>query len=318
MTTPSTTAPADHVRTSRGSGIATFMGLAHTRDLNGIDAAIFGIPFDSGGTPGSRWAPRLIRDVSALLRPAHAWHQLDIFSHIAAVDYGDVAVQPPLVERTLDAITRMAVEIAEAGAIPIGIGGEHGVTLGELRAAARKGPVSLVQFDAHTDTYDVYYDDVRYSAGTPFRRAAEEGVVDAATSIMVGLRGSVYTSHDFQDARDLGYEIITADEVAELGPLAVADRIKARVGTNPTFLTFDIDALDPSCAPATGTLEIGGLTTREALAIVRSLTGIDFCGFDLVEVNPAFEGQRITAVAGATMIFEFLALIALSKLGARK
>jgi len=311
-----TNAPADHVRTARGAGISTFMGLTHSRVLDGVDVAILGIPFDSGGTPGSRWAPRLIRDVSSLLRPAHAWHGLKIFDHITVVDYGDVAVMPPMVERTLVAIEATAAAIYAGGAVPIGIGGDHGVTLGELRAAAQAGPVSLIQFDSHTDTYDVYFDDVRYTSGTPFRRAVEEGVVDGASSIMVGLRGSVYSSRDYQDARDLGYEIITAEEVAEIGPEAVATRIKARVGANPTFLTFDIDALDPSCAPATGTLETGGLTTREAQAVLRRLTGINFKGFDLVEVNPAFEGQRITAVAGATMIFEFLALVALIKAGA--
>jgi agmatinase len=306
-------APADHIRTARGGGISTFMGLPHSRDLAGVDVAIFGIPFDSGGTPGSRWAPRLIRDLSALLRASHAWHGLEIFRHIRAVDYGDVPVQPPLVDRSLGLIQATAAEIAAAGAIPIGIGGDHGVTLGELRAAAAAGPVSLVQFDAHTDTYDVYYDDVRYTSGTPFRRAAEEGVVDAGSSIMVGLRGSVYTARDYDDARDLGYEIITAEEVAEIGPAAVAERIKARVRGNRTFLTFDIDALDPAHAPATGTLETGGLTTREAQAILRRLRGIDFVGFDQVEVNPAFDGARITAAAGATIIFEFLALVAMMK-----
>ncbi len=307
------TAPADHVRTARGSGISTFMGLQNTRDLVGVDAAIFGIPFDSGGTPGTRWAPRLIRDASSLLRPAHAWHRLEIFSKINVVDYGDVSVQPPMVERSLDGIDATTSEIVAAGTLPIGIGGEHGVTLGELRAVGRDSPVSLIQFDAHTDTYDVYYDDVRYTAGTPFRRAVEEGVVAADRSIMIGLRGSVYTDRDFDDARDLGYEIITAEEVADIGPAAVAERIRARVGGSRTFLTFDIDCLDPAHAPATGTLELGGLTTREALAILRRLTGIDFVGFDLVEVNPAFDGARITAVAGATMIFEFLALVALMK-----
>lgn len=305
--------PADHVRTARGAGISTFMGLAHTRDLSGIDVAILGIPSDNGGTPGSRWAPRLVRDVSSLLRPSHAWHRLNIFDRIRAVDYGDVAVVPPSVERTHAEIARTTAAILDAGAVPIGIGGDHGITLAELRAVARGGPVSLVQFDAHTDTYDRYYDEFRYTSGTPFRRAVEEGLVDASTSVMVGLRGTVYTDRDFADAEDLGYEIIMAEEVAEIGPVAVAQRIVARVGGNPAFLTFDIDALDPSCAPATGTLETGGLTTREAQAILRRLTGVDFRGFDVVEVNPAFDGARITAVAAATMAFEFLALVALRK-----
>jgi agmatinase len=257
-----------------------------------------------------------VRDVSSLLRPASAHHQIAPFEHIGVVDYGDVPVVPGSLKRTYAAIEQSLAPLHAAGVIPICIGGDHSITLAELRAAAAvHGPPAMLQFDSHTDTYDIYYGFQRYNSGTMFRRAVEEGVVDPAHSIMVGLRGTVYTPHDYQDARDLGYATLTMDDVDALGIPGTIAAIRERVGDRPLLVTFDVDGIDPAFAPGTGTLEIGGLTTREALRIVRGLHGLRFVAFDVVEVNPPLDPTRTTAALGATMVFEFLTLVALSRAG---
>ena len=298
----------------RGAGIATFLGLEHTRDLTGVDAAIVGVPSDTGGTPGSRTAPRAMRDVSSLLRPVNAHHNAAPSQELAIIDYGDLRVIPGSLLRTYEEIVSGLRPLFAAGVIPVCLGGDHSITLAHLRAAAeRHGPVAMLQFDSHTDVYDVYYETERYNAGTPFRRSAEEGVVEPTKSMMVGLRGTVYSTHDYQDARDLGYQVRTMDDVASSGLAQIIQDIRDCVGDQPLWLTFDVDCLDPAFAPGTGTLEIGGMTTREALAIVRGLAGLNFVGFDVVEVNPMLDPGRTTAVVGATMAFEFLSLLALAR-----
>ena len=301
---------------ARGAGIATFMGLDHTRDLAGVDVAVIGVPSDTGGTPGSRTGPRAMRDVSSLLRPVNAHHNVAPMQEMRVIDYGDLMVVPGSIQRTYQEIEAGLEPFFAAGVIPVLLGGDHSITLAHLRAASKRyGPVAMLQFDSHTDVYDVYYETERYNAGTPFRRAAEEQVVAAEKSIMVGLRGTVYSTHDYQDARDLGFHVRTMDDIMELGiPRIIAD-IREIVGDHPLFVTFDVDSLDPAFAPGTGTLEIGGLTTREALTIVRALGGLNFVGFDVVEVNPPLDPGRTTAVVGATMAFEFLSLLALARAG---
>jgi agmatinase len=301
---------------ARGAGIATFMGLEHTRDLTGVDAAIVGVPSDTGGTPGSRAAPRAIRDASSLLRPVNAHHNVAPAQELRVIDYGDLPVVPGSLQRTYQEIEAGLAPFFAGGVIPVLLGGDHSLTLAHLRAAARQhGPVAMLQFDSHTDVYDVYYGTERYNAGTPFRRAAEEGVVATERSLMVGLRGTVYSTHDYQDARDLGYHVRTMDDIVAQGIPQIVQDIRATVGDHPLFVTFDVDSLDPAFAPGTGTLEIGGLTTREALAIVRALRNLSFVGFDVVEVNPMLDPGRTTAVVGATMAFEFLSLLALARNG---
>jgi agmatinase len=308
--------PQSTLTVARGAGIATFLGLPHTRDLVGIDAAIVGVPSDTGGTPGSRAAPRAIRDASSLLRPVHAHHNVAPTRDLHVIDYGDLPVVPGSLQRTYEEIDAGLVPFFKGGVVPILLGGDHSLTLAHLRAAARKyGPVAMLQFDSHTDVYDVYYGTERYNAGTPFRRAAEEGVVVTERSIMVGLRGTVYSTHDYQDARDLGYHVRTMDDIVAKGISQIVRDIRETIGDHPLFVTFDVDCLDPAFAPGTGTLEIGGLTTREALAIVRGLQGLAFAGFDVVEVNPMLDPGRTTAVIGATMAFEFLSLLALARGG---
>jgi agmatinase len=306
------------VNVARGTGIATFMGLRHIRDISGADAAIVGVPSDTGGTIGSRYAPRAIRDVSSLLRPVHAHHNIAPSTYLNVIDYGDTPVIPTSLQRTYEEMVKVLVPLHEAGVIPICLGGDHSITLGTLRAAAAKhGPVAMLQFDAHTDTYDVYYGTERYTSGTMFRRAVEEKIVDSEHSLMLGLRGTVYSTHDYQDARDLGYQMRTMDDVVELGIPRIISDIRETVGERPLFVTFDVDSLDPAYAPGTGTLEIGGLTTREALTIIRALDGLNFAGFDVVEVNPTLDPTRTTAAVGATMAFEFLTLLALLHAGDR-
>jgi agmatinase len=290
------------------------MGLPHTTKLESVDAAIIGVPSDTGGTPGSSRGPRAIRDISSLLRPANASQKTAPFSALHVVDYGDLAVVPGSLERSYAEIETGLKNVLDSSVIPLLMGGDHSITLPHLRAvASRHGPVALLLFDAHTDTYDLYYGSERYNSGTMFRRAAEEGIVDTDHSIMVGLRGTVYQPSDHDDARNLGYEVLTMDDVVELGIDQTIARIHARIGESPVFLSWDVDSLDPCYAPATGTLEIGGFSTREMLRIIRALSGLQFVGFDVVEVNPAFDGIRQTAAAGATMIFEFLTLLAMQK-----
>lgn len=303
---------SDATKTARGSGIATFMGLPYTTDLEGVDAAVIGVPSDTGGTSGSSRGPRAIRDASALLRPANASQRVSPFASLSVIDYGDLPVVPGSLERTYAGIEEGLTDVLAAGATPILMGGDHSITLPHLRAvAARHGPVALILFDAHTDTYDVYYGTERYNSGTMFRRAVEEGIVDTSHSVMVGLRGTVYKPTDYDDARDLGYDVLTMDDVARIGIDETITRIRTRVGSAQVFLSWDVDSLDPGHAPATGTIEIGGFSTREMLQVIRSLDGLNYVGFDVVEVNPAFEGIRQTAAAGATMIFEFLTLLAM-------
>lgn len=305
----------------RFSGIRTFMRLPWTGDLKqaGAQVAIMGIPFDTAASfrTGARFGPSAIRDISVLLRPSNQYHRINALETLRVVDRGDVAVVPGDIARTYASIEAEWAECAAAGAIPIGLGGDHSVTLGELRAMARRhGPLALVQFDSHTDTWDNYWG-VRYTHGTGFRRACEEGLLDTARSIQVGLRGSEYAPGDLDENRRLGFEVLVAPDLLPMSPLQVAAAIRRRVGAGPAFLSFDIDFFDPAFAPGTGTPEAGGPTSAFGLQVLRHLTGMPFVGYDVVEVLPAHDSAAITALLAATVVFEFLALIALSKPAAR-
>jgi agmatinase len=255
-----------------------------------------------------------LRDASSILRPVSAYHKLAPLQHIRAIDYGDVQVVKGALLRTYEEMEKTLAPLVQSGIIPICLGGDHSITLAELRVAAQEhGPVALLQFDSHTDVYDVYHGTERYNSGTMFRRAVEEGIVDTEHSMMVGLRGTVYSTHDYEDAVDLGYSIRTMEDVVARGIPAIIDDIRDRVDSRPLFVTFDIDCLDPAYAPGTGALEIGGFTTREILQIIRALQGLNFVGFDIVEVNPTLDPTRATAAAGVTIAFEFLTLVALAR-----
>lgn len=307
--------PKDSSMSPRFVGPRTFMRLPFENTLENVDFLIMGVPFDTAASnrTGQRYGPQSIRDFSVLLRPYNPDQDINIFDYCSGIDYGDVDVIPGNVLKTYDQITEKLEPILNKGIIPIMMGGDHSITLGHLRAFAKKyGPVSLVHFDSHSDTWKDYFGE-KYVHGTPFRRAVEEGLVDTQKSIQVGIRGPLYGPEDIQNARDLGYQVIPMREARELGIENVIDRIHKRVGNSPVFVSFDIDFLDPAYAPGTGTPEIGGPTSFEALEYVRKLDGLNIKGFDLVEVLPTYDSNEITAVAASSVIFEMVTLIALAK-----
>ncbi len=307
--------PADALESPRFCGIATFMRLPHLRTTEDVDVAIIGIPFDTATTHrvGSRFAPAAIRNCSRLLRPFNPAQGVDIFEQCSVVDYGDVDVVPGFIEKTYGKMMEQVRPLFDAGVVPIAMGGDHSVTLGELRAATKRyGKLALVQFDSHCDVWDEYFGE-KYNHGTPFRRAVEEDLISAERSIQLGIRGSLYSPSDLEDARNLGFELVTAREIAGMGIEDTIERIRRRVGDHPVFLSFDIDFVDPAYAPGTGTPEVGGPTSREALDIVRGLTGLSFVGFDLVEVIPQYDSGEITSLLAANLMYEFLSLVAKNK-----
>jgi agmatinase len=286
------------------------------REVAGVDVAAVGVPFDTATSfrPGARFGPEAIRSASALLRPWHPVLEVDVFEGRSIVDYGDLAVTPGNAIRTASQIANGLARLLAAGVVPIVLGGDHYVSLGELRAhaAACGEPVAVVLLDAHADTWDEYYGE-RYFHGTVFRRAAEEGVVAPERSVLAGMRGPLYSGDDLAGARALGYEVIADAELREIGPDGFASRVRARVAEGPAVLGFDVDVVDPAFAPGTGTPEIGGLTSFEALGFVRALAGMRFRGFDVVEVAPAYDGPgQPTAFLAAGVAWEFLALSALA------
>jgi agmatinase len=307
--------PIHHSKSPRYTGIRTYMKLPNEQTTDDVDVAVVGLPFDTAASyrTGSRFGPPAIREISMLLRPANAFHKINPFDHCSAVDYGDLPVLPGHIHESYDIISDTYQKLGQNQVIPIGLGGDHSVTLGELRGLAEvHGPLSLIQFDAHGDTWDNYWGK-KYTHGTPFRRATEEQIIDPNNSIQIGLRGTVYDPEDLNEARQLGFDIVPADELRQLSPQKLNERIKNQVGDKPVFVTFDIDFFDPAFAPGTGTPEPGGFTSFEGLDFVRHLPDLDFVGFDLVEVLPALDQSEISAQLGAAIVYEFMSLVALQK-----
>lgn len=307
--------PINSLETPRFCGIPTFMRLPQATTLEGVDAAIIGIPSDSGAPfrTGARFAPNAVRQISAMLRPINPYRSnINVFERLRMVDAGDCAVVPGYEMQSLERIADAVAVLVQAGVMPCGIGGDHSVTLAELRAvSAQHGPLALIQFDSHSDTWDKYFAEQKYSAGTPFRRAVEENIVDPEHSIQVGLRGSLFQTTDISQSLDLGYEVITTDGMFEMGMPALAQRIAERSGGRPAFLTFDMDFVDPAYAPGVQTPECGGPSARETLALLRALRDINLVGCDVVEVNPLYDGPgQVTALLAATVMAEILALAA--------
>ena len=283
-----------------------------TGRLEGVDAAIVGIPFDTGGTyrVGARFGPEHIRSASALMRPYHSGSGVAVFERLSVVDYGDLPVVPGYVEESQRRITAALLDVLRAGVIAIDLGGDHSIALPELRALAQvHGKVGLIQLDSHSDTSEEYFG-LPHTHGTPFYHAVKEGLIEPSRSIQVGLRGPVYSERDYQIPREMGIEVITGVEAHELGMEAVAERIVARAGEAKVFFSFDIDFIDPAYAPATGTPEIGGFTTWEAQSLLRRLAGLNFVAFDVVEVIPAYDVADNTSFVAANIVYEFLALLA--------
>ncbi|GBQ28172.1 agmatinase [Gluconacetobacter azotocaptans] len=288
------------------------MRLPYRQSTMGLDVALYGIPWDGGTTnrAGARHGPREVRSQSSMMRSVHHVTGLQPFRAARVADVGDLSVNPTDIEDTLERITAGVAAIVQAGAIPLGVGGDHLTTLPVLRAVARSGPVGLIQFDAHSDTNDTYFGNSPYTHGTPFRRAIEEGILDPKRMIQIGLRGSLYDPGDHDWAKAQGIRTMYMEECVHLGPERVMEEARRVVGDGPTYVTFDIDCLDPSMAPGTGTPEIGGFTTREAQQMLRLLEGVRIVGADVVEVAPPFDLSGITALAGATVLFELLCVVA--------
>jgi agmatinase len=307
--------PADSFETPRFSDVRTFMRLPNTRDLENADAAIVGAPFDTGATfrAGARFGPEGIRSASHLLRRYNPSLDVAIFDLLSVIDYGDVPVVPGYIEESYRRIEQGLEPIHGTGVTPIVLGGDHSIALPELRAAAAvHEPLALVQFDSHPDTWDSYFGE-RHTHGTPFRRAVEEGLLDTSRSIQVGMRGSIYDRGDWDDAREMGFDLVPTDEIRELGIPSVIDRIRGRTDGAKVYVSFDVDFVDPAYAPGTGTPEIGGFTSREAQEFVRGLAGLEIVGCDVVEVYPAYDHAQITALLAANVAHEFLSLLAFSK-----
>lgn len=308
---------ADARVSPRFVGIRTFMRLPYLPAPESADVVVVGVPFDTGATfrVGARFGPEAIRASSQLLRPYHPVHDVDLFAFVHAVDAGDITVVPGFTDDSFSRIERgLSDLLGKSGAVPIVLGGDHSIALPDLRAmAGRFGPLALVHVDAHQDTWDEYWGH-RYTHGTPFRRAAEEGLLDAAHSIQVGIRGPLYGPEDMRASLDLGLRVVTAAEVHEHGTAWAVRQIVARAGDRPVYVSWDIDSVDPAFAPGTGTPEVGGLTSFQAQQLLRGLAGLNLVGMELVEVLPQYDGPgATTALLAANLCWEFMALVALGR-----
>lgn len=306
--------PADSFRSPRFAQLATFMRLPHTRDVAGLDVALLGIPFDGGTSyrPGSRFAPREIRQHSSLIRPYNPALQVSPFEVLRVADVGDVDVNPIGIEDTFARVEQAVGALHDAKVIPLCVGGDHSLSLPLLRALVRRhGPVGMVHVDSHQDMWDEYFGN-KYFHGTPFRRAVEEGLLDTKRVVQIGIRGPVYADTDFDFARRHGIRWVTAQQLAREGLTWAIDQLRVVHG-GPVYLSFDIDGVDPAFAPGTGTPEVGGLTSREALELVRALVGVPLVGADVVEVSPPYDHAGITSLLAATLVFEILSVIAATR-----
>jgi agmatinase len=304
--------PIDPLVVPRYAGPATFARLPRREDVDVCDVAVLGIPFDSGVTyrPGARFGPQAVRNASRLLRSYHPALDVKPFAAQQVADAGDVACNPFDIAEAISQIEAAADETLDSSRHLLSIGGDHTIALPLLRAMHRRhGPIALLHFDAHLDTWDTYFG-AAYTHGTPFRRAWEEGLLLADRATHVGIRGPLFSPEDLEDDARFGFEIVGAMDVLDEGRQAIAEKIRGRLGEAPVYVSIDIDVLDPGFAPGTGTPEAGGLTSRELLGILRGLAGIDLVGADIVEVAPPYDTSEITAVAASHAAYELLALFA--------
>ena len=305
--------PEDSLRTPRFVGITTFMRLPYTKDLQGVDVAVLGIPFDTGSPfrVGCRFGPSAVRAMSLMLRPINPYQNLNVFEECAIVDYGDADVVPGYLPESFERIEAALAPLVARRVIPIGIGGDHSIALPELRALGRRhGPLAVLHFDSHTDTWDTYFAGQRHSAGTRCRRGVEEGLIDAHASMQIGMRGSLFSSQDIEQSLALGYEVVSTDQMLDASVDTLARRILAKFRGRRVFLSFDLDVVDPAFAPGVQTPEAGGPSARDVLRLLRSLRGLDLAGADVVEMNPNYDPGQISALLAATVVAEILALIA--------
>jgi agmatinase len=297
-------------------GQTPFFRLPAARDVANADVALLGVPHDGGTTyvPGARFAPYQVRRVSALVQGHHPVHEIDVFSRVRCVDAGNIVFPPFDREAMRTEVESEIRQLAAALVTPVVIGGDHSITLPILRALARKhGPMAVVHFDAHLDvsTADVWGDEFHH--GTPIRHAIDEGLIEAGQLYQIGIRGPRGSANDTDLLRARDHTLISADQVAERTPRRVCAELRERIGSRPVYVTFDIDAIDPAFAPGTGTPVPGGLSAREALALIRGLVGLDVRGADLVEYCPPLDHADITAHLSAHLVWEMLAVIALAR-----
>jgi agmatinase len=305
--------PIDSSTTPRFAGPATFARLPRIDQVPKADIVVAGVPFDSGVSyrPGARFGPEHVRESSRLLRPYNPALDVLPFEAAQVVDAGDIAVNPFDIREALDTVEAAALDLTSDGARLVTIGGDHTIALPLLRAAAeRHGPVALLHFDAHLDTWDTYFG-AEFTHGTPFRRAVEEGLLDTEAISHVGTRGPLYGKKDLEDDRRFGFGIVTSSDVYRDGADATVEKLRDRLGDRPVYVSVDIDVLDPAHAPGTGTPEAGGMTSRELLEIIRGLRGLHLVGADVVEVSPPYDHAGITGVAAAHVAYDLVSLLAL-------
>ncbi|GAA1874787.1 agmatinase [Paeniglutamicibacter psychrophenolicus] len=301
----------------RYAGFATFARLPRFEDVAKVDVGILGVPFDAGVTyrPGARFGPSHIRQASRLLRSYNPVIELDPFREIQVADCGDVACNPFAIDEALVQIQAAVDSYLDAGTRLVVLGGDHTVALPVLRAIAKKhGPVAVVHFDAHLDTWDTYFGE-SYTHGSPFRRASEEGLIDRQASVHVGTRGPIYSADDLTADRNLGFTPIHVREFLRRPLDSIIEEILALVGTRPLYVSIDIDVLDPAHAPGTGTPEPGGLTSRELLEMIRAFAGANLVSADIVEVAPAYDHAEITGFAAASIAYELISVMASHSFG---
>ena len=303
----------------RFAGVPTFMRLPHITaddpDYSKVDIGIIGVPWDGGTTnrPGARHGPRQLRDLSTMIRAAHPVSGLRPFEMFNCADLGDVGPNPADLDDSMQRVSAAFTTLKQDGIIPLTAGGDHLISLPILRGLASDGPLGMVHFDAHTDLFKDYFDGTQYTHGTPFRRAIEEGLLDPKRVIQIGIRGTMYDDEDIRWGREQGVTIITIDDFMTRGIDDVMSEARQVVGTQPTYVSYDIDFIDPAFCPGTGTPEIGGPNTWQAQQVVRQLEGLNLVGADLVEVSPPFDQSGGTAWVGASIMFELLCQLVASK-----
>jgi len=315
MTESAPRGPADATRVPRFAGPATFARLPRIDEVSSVDVSVVGVPFDSGVSyrPGARFGPGHIRASSKLLRPFNPALAVEPFRELQVADAGDVAVNPFDIAEAITQIEAASDALRADGAKLLTIGGDHTIALPLLRSLSRDhGKIAVLHFDAHLDTWDTYFG-APYTHGTPFRRASEEGLLDLERCLHMGTRGPLYSNQDLEDDHLLGFQVIRSDDYQFDGVASIIERMRARLGDAPVYVSIDIDVLDPAHAPGTGTPEAGGLTSRELLNTLRGLTGLNVIGADIVEVSPPYDHAEITGIAAAHVAYELLSVLACNR-----
>jgi agmatinase len=304
--------PVDPLLVPRFAGPATYARLPRLDQVERCDVAVVGVPFDGGVTyrPGARFGPSAIRAGSRLIRGYHAGLDVQPFAAQQVADAGDIACTPFSIDEAIVQIEAGARELLAASSAFVALGGDHTIALPLLRAVhATHGPIALIHFDAHLDTWDTYFG-AAYTHGTPFRRAHEEGLLATDRCAHVGIRGPLFSAQDLRDDAGFGFTIVGAFDYLTRTVASVAEELRDRVGEMPVYLSIDVDVMDPAHAPGTGTPEAGGLTSRELLATLRALAGVRLVGADVVEVAPAYDHAEITSIAAANTVYELLSMFA--------